>query len=208
MNGGICHEGIESDGKCSCPAGYFGNDCSSRIGTTNLLKNPEFKAVDQEGKKVFPSWVNNEDCCQPGPQDSIVCRNHGGLACSFSQKVQLNQKTPRMLLITAHSAAEGVLGVEDYRYSVYMDFLYADGTEHWGIHQTFPVGSHDWMVLSFSVLLDSVRSCNSPFIHQNQFSSLISCSFLSEQELFLGGMSQYSRSMVASAFREILTANA
>lgn len=64
---------------------------------------------------------------------------HGG-----SQTLVLNQTTAKAIKLSGWSKAQGVTGVKDADYSVYLDLTYADGSPLWGQTISFSVGSHDW----------------------------------------------------------------
>ena len=69
---------------------------------------------------------------EPGQQHGVV----------FS--VELNQDRPCPIIAVAESRAEGVSGVPDSDYSLYLDLVYTDGTPLWGQTNPFATGSHDW----------------------------------------------------------------
>ena len=60
------------------------------------------------------------------------------------QRIELNQTEPRPVKIAGWSRAHDVPGDSSYRYSLYVDFVFADG-ESWPMKLAmFDTGSHDW----------------------------------------------------------------
>lgn len=64
---------------------------------------------------------------------------HGG-----SQTIPLNQTIPKALKFSGWSKAQGVTGVSDGDYSVYLDIQYTDNSWLYGQILPFAVGTHDW----------------------------------------------------------------
>jgi len=76
---------------------------------------------------------------------SLVCSCTGEDEASFAtQRIELNQKEPREVIISGWSKAENVSGKKDVFYAVYVDFRYADGTPLYMKTVNFETGSHDW----------------------------------------------------------------
>ena len=69
-----------------------------------------------------------------------------------SQTVVLNQTVPEPIVARAESKAEGVTGSPDSGYSVYLDLVYADGTQLWGQTANFSTATHDWQTRRVVVL--------------------------------------------------------
>src|SRR5262249_51163714 len=85
--------------------------------------------------------------------DAFVCESGakpGGRRGVF-QRVELNQTEPRPIVATAWSKAEDVSGSADDDYSIYLDLVFADGTELWGQTSEFRVGTHDWQKAEVAV---------------------------------------------------------
>lgn len=61
-----------------------------------------------------------------------------------SQTVALKQQRAAPIVASAWSRAEGVTGVRDSGYSLYLDIIYMDGDHLWGQVTGFRVGTHDW----------------------------------------------------------------
>ena len=51
---------------------------------------------------------------------------------------------PEPIVAAAWSKAEGVTGVPDSDYALYLDLVYTDGTSLWGQTAPFATGTHDW----------------------------------------------------------------
>lgn len=78
--------------------------------------------------------------------DALWCNNgaDGKVQRGASQTITLNQQAPAPIVAEAWSKAEGVGGSRDGDYSIYLDLVYADGSELWGQTASFNAGSHDW----------------------------------------------------------------
>ena len=76
----------------------------------------------------------------------IICDNGGAAAArrGAHQGVMLNQTSPEPIIASAWSKAEGTSGGADSNYSLYLDLIYADGTQLWGQSAAFSPGTHDW----------------------------------------------------------------
>jgi hypothetical protein len=76
----------------------------------------------------------------------FVCDNGADAAArrGAAQTVVLNQTSPQPVVATAWSKAENVGGSRDADYSLYLDFVYADGEPLWGQTAAFSCGTHDW----------------------------------------------------------------
>lgn len=82
---------------------------------------------------------------------SIFCEaNFPGEYGAF-QRLMLNQKDPKPLLVKGWSKAEDVTGSEDKNYAIYVDLYYNDGTNEYGLASPFSVGTHDWEEKSFII---------------------------------------------------------
>ncbi|HZO88425.1 MAG TPA: hypothetical protein VFB38_08800 [Chthonomonadaceae bacterium] len=80
-----------------------------------------------------------------GGAQSIRCTSRSAQArLGALARTTLNQTRPIPVLVTGWSKAEGVSGVKDSDYSIYVDLEYTDGTPLWGQIAPFNVGTHDW----------------------------------------------------------------
>ncbi len=61
-----------------------------------------------------------------------------------SQSVELNQSEPRPIKIAGWSRCQEVAGDKSYRYSLYVDFVFTDGTPWHMKTACFETGTHDW----------------------------------------------------------------
>ncbi len=73
-------------------------------------------------------------CAASGPAETT------GAVCA----VTLDQKAAAPVSISGWSRAQGVDGVADSDYSVYVDLTYTDGSALWGQTASFAVGTHGW----------------------------------------------------------------
>jgi len=88
--------------------------------------------------------------------DYVGGKPHGGKACircvgqkglpgqGVGQTVELKQTAPKPVRIAGWSRCEGVEGEPSYHYSLYVDFVFADGTPWHMKLATFATGSHGW----------------------------------------------------------------
>ncbi len=85
---------------------------------------------------------------------SILCdnKNNDQQQRGITQAVVLNQKTPEMIVATLQSKAEGVGGVANNDYSLYLDLTFTDGTNLYGQATPFETGSHDWQTRKVVVI--------------------------------------------------------
>jgi hypothetical protein len=88
--------------------------------------------------------------------ETFVCDNGTdvGVERGASQTVVLDQNTPRPIVASVWSKAEGVGGSSDSDYSLYLDLTYQDGTPLWGRIDAFDVGDHDWQKAQVVVFPD------------------------------------------------------
>lgn len=78
---------------------------------------------------------------------SLMCDNGAGgpgSGSGMSQTVEVNQREPRPIKIAGWSRAEGVEGERGWQYSLYVDFILADGTPWFMKTASFSTGTHDW----------------------------------------------------------------
>jgi hypothetical protein len=80
------------------------------------------------------------------PHSGPTClRAEGGPGVQgANQRVVFNQREPRPVKIAGWSRAEGVRAAKDYRYSVYVDFVFTDGKPWHMKLACFAPGTHDW----------------------------------------------------------------
>ncbi len=77
--------------------------------------------------------------------DIFICDNGAVVGQrGLCQYVELNQKFPQPVIATVWSRADGVSGVSDGDYSLYLDLIYTDGTPLWGQMANFTADSHDF----------------------------------------------------------------
>ncbi len=146
------------------------------VSSVVLLALPAL-AYEPLGADGQPCHITRGIYCPPGPLLSTAywgkyaggfefrqATAHSGRACArvsvtdaaggggVSQVVKLDQTSPQPVKIAGWSKAEGVAdGPRDFRYSVYVDFRYADGTALYGPTAAFSSGTHDWEYSEFIV---------------------------------------------------------
>ncbi len=75
----------------------------------------------------------------------VSVQDAGGRGMGVAQTIRLQQEKPEPVKIAGWSKAEGVAdGPRDYRYSIYLDLTYTDGTPLQMQIATFSPGTHDW----------------------------------------------------------------
>lgn len=91
-----------------------------------------------------------------GPPQFVATQPHSGETCLYcpsrpdvkiqgaGQTVELKQTEPRSIKIAGWSRCQGVPGAKSYRYSLYVDFVFTDGTPWHMRTACFETGSHDW----------------------------------------------------------------
>lgn len=97
----------------------------------NLLKTDAWRPWQKGFQRQQGQFV-----CDNGPDDSA---QRGA-----SQSVVLDQTRPEPIVAIAWSKAEAVTGGTDNDYALYLDLVYADGTQLWGQTAPFQTGTHDW----------------------------------------------------------------
>jgi hypothetical protein len=70
--------------------------------------------------------------------------NNSILSSYISQAIVLNQTQPQIVRFSGWSKAQGVTGVVDADYSLYIDIKYQDGTNLYGTSASFPIGTQNW----------------------------------------------------------------
>jgi TolB-like protein len=97
----------------------------------NLLSPYGFDAFDQGFERQRETFL-----CDNG-SDAKVARG-------AAQPAELRQTKPEPIFAVAYSKAEGVKGVANDEYSVYLDIQHTDGTTTFDQSSAFDVGTHDW----------------------------------------------------------------
>ncbi|PRP86194.1 Ras GTPase-activating protein [Planoprotostelium fungivorum] len=114
---------------------------------TNLIDISSAKAKHWEGEYK----VDQDEWCNTG--HTSVCADNKTETSStvIYQKVEINQKTPRDLLIEGWSKAEDVSGEKSEDYSVSLEVTFADGTQEKAQPRgEFSTGTHDWEQVKFT----------------------------------------------------------
>ena len=97
----------------------------------NLLRPDGFTPFEKGGQQQGEVFL-----CDNG-SDTAMIRG-------IMQKVELNQPEPEPVFAVAYSKAEGVTGKADADYSLFVNFIYTDGTYLFKQNVAFSVGTHDW----------------------------------------------------------------
>ncbi len=97
---------------------------------------------------VWSAWGGGFDYVEDEPHGGracIRCVGQKGLAGQGAgQTVELKQAVPKTMKIAGWSRCEGVEGEPSYHYSLYVDFVFADGTPWHMKLATFATGTHGW----------------------------------------------------------------
>src|ERR1041385_7803462 len=112
-----------------------------------LISDPGFESVRDdraEGWSPYEKGYQLDETVRHGGARSIRCKNRLGDGRGAIATVVLDQKSPAPVLFSGWSKAEGVSGLEDNDYSIYVDLEFADGTPLWGQTAPFAAGTHDW----------------------------------------------------------------
>ncbi|MBC7529645.1 MAG: hypothetical protein H7308_19125 [Chthonomonadaceae bacterium] len=115
---------------------------------TVLLRNGGFEGG---GANSLPNWTAYEG----GYDVDRTVKHNGTLSLRLdnsnsvsqkgaSQTVTLNQTEPTPIQLSGWSKAEGVTGVKNDDYALYVDLVYNDGTTLWGEVSAFRTGTHEW----------------------------------------------------------------
>ena len=97
------------------------------------------------GWTVYGQGFQSDATVRHGSNSSLCCRTTaGGQTTGAFTTVVLNQSRAVPLSIAGWSRADGVDGVADNDYSIYVDVTYADGSALWGQTALFETGTHDW----------------------------------------------------------------
>ena len=108
---------------------------------TVLLRNGGFEGG---GANSLPNWTAYEG----GYDVDRNVKHNGNLSLRLdnsnsvsqkgaSQTVALNQTEPTPIQLSAWSKAEGITGVKNNDYALYVDLIYTDGTTLWGEASAF-----------------------------------------------------------------------
>ena len=97
------------------------------------------------GWAAYGQGFTADGSVRQGSGPSLRCRTTaGGQTTGAFTTVALNQARALPLSIAGWSRADGVDGVADNDYSIYVDVTYADGSALWGQTALFETGTHDW----------------------------------------------------------------
>ena len=127
-------------------------------GEAQLLKNPSFDHGDlvptEDGTGMqLPEWDFWQDgyVVVPGAgrggTRAIQCtitEENLGTQFGARQRVDLDQEHPHPVIASAWSRAQDVSGSPSPGYSIYLDFIFQDGTAWWMQTANFSTGTHDW----------------------------------------------------------------
>lgn len=125
-------------------------------GEAQLLTNPSFDTgepvPEKDGKGVqlaeWDFWQEGYVIVPGAGRDgsrAIQCTiTDKELEYGAGQRVELNQEQPYPVVASAWSRAQDVSGSPDNGYSIYLDFIFQDGTAWWAQTAVFSTGTHDW----------------------------------------------------------------
>jgi hypothetical protein len=102
-----------------------------KSGGENLLKPNAFHAYEKGFDNQDGIWT-----CDNGVNAKA--------ARGIEQTVFLNQTSPQPIIASAWAKSEDVSGDADSDYSIYLDFVFADGTPLYGQSASFNTGTQDW----------------------------------------------------------------
>lgn len=133
---------------------------------TQLVLNPSFEEgepgphEDETGQVIrLEEWRFWQDgyVVEPGAgrngSRAIRCTSEGpDQQYGAGQRIDLNQERPLPLIASAWSRAQDVSGSPNSDYSIYLDFIFQDGTTWWGQTANFSTGTHDWEERRFVVV--------------------------------------------------------
>lgn len=129
-----------------------------------LLQNPSFDqgetVPEKDGKGVqlaeWDFWQEGYVIVPGAGRDgtrAIQCSiTDKELQYGAGQRVELNQQEPHPVVASAWSRAQDVSGSPDTGYSIYLDFIFQDGTTWWAQTSNFSTGTHDWEERQFIVV--------------------------------------------------------
>ncbi len=116
--------------------------------TSNVTRGIYARMDAALGTSVWQNWGSGftfvDDQAREG-RSCIRCVGRAGeRGQGVSQRIELNQTEPRPVKISGWSRSENVPGEKSYRYSLYVDFGFADG-ESWPMKLAmFDTGTHGW----------------------------------------------------------------
>ena len=130
---------------------------------TQLLVNGGFDDVQQGKPAPWAAWQRGYRLAPGegrGDSQCVICeRKEADGEYGASQTLALNRTNIAPFIIRGWSKAENVSGSPDNGYSLYVDIVYADGSNLWGQTANFNCGTHDWEKREFVLLPDKpVRS--------------------------------------------------
>ena len=116
--------------------------------TSNVTRGIYARMDSALGTGVWQAWGSGfafVDKEAHEGRSSVRCVGRAGeVGQGVRQRIELNQTEPRPVKIAGWSRSDNVPGQSDYRYSLYVDFTFADG-ESWPMKlAVFDTGSHDW----------------------------------------------------------------
>ncbi|MFA7184920.1 MAG: hypothetical protein WC082_08510, partial [Victivallales bacterium] len=108
----------------------------------------EIKNSRDLNSRSFGKWSQYENVSIQG-NGEIICDNTVKVAkhVGVRQYITLNQSKPMPITFSAESKCESPEkkdGKPGYKYSIYLDIKYTDGTARGGIIAPFNIGTHDW----------------------------------------------------------------
>jgi hypothetical protein len=133
-------------------------------GESQIVANPGFDDGDgvprEEGDGVelaeWEFWQAGYELAPGAGRDgsrAIRCTGDDpDIQHGAGQQVELNQEKPHPFIATGWSRAQDVSGSPNSDYSIYLDFIYQDGTTWWGQTANFSTGTHDWEERRFVVV--------------------------------------------------------
>ncbi|MFO7976604.1 MAG: hypothetical protein R6V12_18450 [Candidatus Hydrogenedentota bacterium] len=125
-------------------------------GEAQLLTNPSFDTgepvpeKDGKGEQLseWDFWQEGYVIVPGAGRDgsrAIQCTiTDRELQYGAGQRVDLDQEQPYPVVASAWSRAQDVSGSPDNGYSIYLDFIFQDGTAWWAQTAVFSTGTHDW----------------------------------------------------------------
>ena len=111
------------------------------------------KGAELEGWKFWQEgYVIVPGAGRDGSQGIQCTLTEPALQYGAGQEVILNQEKAMPLIASGWSRAQEVTGSPDSSYSIYLDFIYQDGSNWFGQTANFSTGTHDWEQRRFVVV--------------------------------------------------------
>lgn len=154
-----------SDEACTAVSGYVQTGGKALvIGDENATLGPDWRPrANRPDFAVIPAGATGTTAQKPLGQGQV----HYWLQKAFeskrlgaSQAVNLDPQQPLTLAIEGWSKTEGVNGLRDSNYSLYVDLSRADGSNLWGQVATFDTGTHDWQFSRTIIPAESFKAAN------------------------------------------------